>query len=455
MRDDYNIIRQDLRAGKQFVSLQQTLLTVDEIYPHVAPVEQYVESLDSDISFDNIEGDTYRGFQKNLTKFIRKLNNLLSDDTKVVVDKARFSASFKSKVKGENKLTTYYPLIIQFKDGQTLVGLARQYGENKDSASLNRDEPIKVTRWVLNDVDINKAIFTDKKVLTDNALQAKKIAGIIKANHVKFVKANPEIKTVDTKELEANIQSVKDEIKALEAELSTVVKAKEVKAENDKKIADEKQLKKDEMQKLSKELTLELQKENESLQVVVNEDFTAFDIVETNDDTKLVKSGDEQEIREFIAEAKNINENKEQDTDEDIVEKSTQLLEKLKGNETYKQILKDSHGGVTFDNSKEYDGMEELLAIWTRVEFKDVADGTVKSILGWVEDKVKEIETGNDDNDDFSSKLEDIYNLETYEDMKNAYNSVLDELGDREDEFGEILDKIDERLTEKLKSENE
>lgn len=57
-------------------------------------------------------------------------------------------------------------MIIDFEDGQYLIGLARQYGKEQ-STILNRKERIKVTKWFLNGVDINSIIYNNRSSLVD------------------------------------------------------------------------------------------------------------------------------------------------------------------------------------------------------------------------------------------------------------------------------------------------
>jgi len=66
--------------------------------------------------------------------------------------------------------------------------------------------------------------------------------------------------------------------------------------------------KSDRMIETSKELTKALQEHNRSLEIVPEDDFRAYQVIEVDEDKKLVTTGNEQEMREFIDEAKNINE---------------------------------------------------------------------------------------------------------------------------------------------------
>lgn len=73
----------------------------------------------------------------------------------------------------------------------------------------------------------------------------------------------------------------------------------------------------------------------------------------------------------------------------DKYEQHTKALQEIKDNAIYKQIIKDSFGGIMYNvaNRKKYDdGKKELLDLWEKVT-ESAADGIVKGAINFLKDE--------------------------------------------------------------------
>jgi hypothetical protein len=66
----------------------------------------------------------------------------------------------------------------------------------------------------------------------------------------------------------------------------------------------------------------------------------------------------------------------------------SELVQKIKEDSVYKQILKDSFGGVMYNvaNIGKYEA-DEILALWENVEHKSSQDGIIKGVFNFLKEK--------------------------------------------------------------------
>jgi len=204
--DPWIAVKKTLADGAAGIPLAEALMQNDMVYPYIT------DSVVPDgFIMDNIEGDTYREFLKNSKRFTKKLKKYLNKKSQPLTDTLTLHLGFLADY-DEHKIR-YYPFTLELEDGQTLIGLARQYGEDMDDPLINRASKIKITYWLLNGKTINKGVFSSKAVLDDDGLMAKNIASIVNRNSKNIKggdKAFTEILTL-TKKLEA-LEKQRDEL---------------------------------------------------------------------------------------------------------------------------------------------------------------------------------------------------------------------------------------------------
>jgi len=213
----YFKLKDPLKKQVPFENLQQSLLQLDEVYPHISGEPEYIFD---ETDMDNIEGANEKDFKRRMQKFIRKMNSKLPSETKVASEKARVDLAFLSRKKGEK--IKYYPFVIDFEDGQYLIGLARQYGDERATQVMNRNERLKVTRWLLNGVDIDKELYANKKVLENEGLLAETLAKIVEKNHNEWVRKNPGASVNSDEEIDNAIAEVKKEIEDIQKQIDAI-----------------------------------------------------------------------------------------------------------------------------------------------------------------------------------------------------------------------------------------
>jgi len=280
-------------------STQQALLYVDENYPYLAPESIPFMQDSVDVDMDALGGDNFRGFLKMLKKFVRTLSANLPDGVKPVFSKARIDTSYYARV--GNKKVHYYPVVIEFDDGQYLVGLARQYGEFADDPHIARDEEIRITKWILNGKDITKAIYRTKEdIASENpSVIAKKIATLVEKNHPQFIKKFPQ-KQINTKEeIEAKKLELQREIEELKKQIEDL-KSKQGKE-------DKFEVSEEDKQKLIEEVAKTYLTQGEKIEVDWGEGYIQEELEQTAEEMGLNLSGEDidelaKEVEDYIAE---------------------------------------------------------------------------------------------------------------------------------------------------------
>lgn len=131
-----------------------------------------------------------------------------------------------------------------------------------------------------------------------------------------------------------------------------------------------------------------------------------------------------------------------------------ELIKQITENEVYKQVMKDSHGGVMYDVSNTYDA-EEILDLWEKVHDKDAQDGIIRGAMDFLKEQQTDRvpDTGETMDYDFS-KFDTITSSEEFENELDALAEQIEadgKMDDHEDQLNELADK----LTELMKKENE
>ncbi len=157
---------------------------------------------------------------------------------------------------------------------------------------------------------------------------------------------------------------------------------------------------------------------------------------------------------------------------EEEVTKNTQptdqeLETKIKSNEVYKQVVKDSHGGVMYNvaNIDKYDATE-ILSLWEKIQHKDSMDGIIRGAMSFLQDKDGMRKTTNERNKGYEEGSEDNFAINQFleavalEGYSDKFEKKLDEVVDLIEEKGlmdkyeDELNKLADQLTELMKSEN-
>jgi hypothetical protein len=224
----YFEIKDELRANNvRFDSTQEALVNLGYSYPYYDSLLINVMDTEDNgiVDYDNVSGDNFKGFTKRLNAFIRKLNSRLPKGIKPIFDRARLDKSF--KFKEENESVVYYPFVIEFDDGQQLIGLARQYGDDKNKPTINFEEAIKITKWYLNGANINKVVFKDRGALEDVNKQVQVISKLVEKNHTEFIKKYPNLQFNTDDEIKTKIEALKSENEELRKQIEEAKKEKE------------------------------------------------------------------------------------------------------------------------------------------------------------------------------------------------------------------------------------
>ncbi len=189
----------EVKLSTKYDNFEDILADNGVDYPHES----------STIDLDSVGADNYKGFLRNSKIWIKKLSKLLPDGVKPINENFSMHLGFIDTFNGER--FKYYPMVLEFEDGQMLVGLARQYGDAQDKMVLDRREAIKITRWFLNGEDITKAVYKSRSAISDEQVELKNIASLIKGISKTFQKKNPK--------LEKEIKKLEKEKAQLEKDL--------------------------------------------------------------------------------------------------------------------------------------------------------------------------------------------------------------------------------------------
>ena len=132
-----------------------------------------------------------------------------------------------------------------------------------------------------------------------------------------------------------------------------------------------------------------------------------------------------------------------------------ELKAQIENSEVYKQILKESSGGVMYNmaNAGKYDDAE-ILSLWDKIEYKDSVGGIMKGAINFLlENKPKE-----KDGDDFAIK--EFLKIVGEQTDSTRFEQKLDEIADLieskglMDEYEDELNKLADRLTDLMEEES-
>jgi hypothetical protein len=478
----------------KMVTPQQDFISVlkaQEInYPHEA------------VNLDTITGSNYREFLLNAKKWVKQLEK---KGLEPLTENFNLHLGFIETFNGER--IKYYPMSLEFANGQILVGLARQYGEAESKNQIQRKEPIKITKWFLNGEDITKLVYPTREAIKEQAIEIKNIVSLIKGAQGEF---NVNLK--DTlKELESYRDELKEAVKLkkeganLKLENDEYVlydsKNNEIARSNDlEEIKQEIELQKGQKE-LKSDLLAELEKVIKDYPLQVNYDAGIYYL--ESDDGGLIFSSDDPEYfkKEVLKEVKALDnlyskvedinkllkgsnylaeydmENmkftlQDKDTNEVVLSESKfktfeakvkdklkdkkDLLTEITNDPLYKQILDDSMGGIMY-NVADYtkynkEDLQKLYSKWEKLKNKDSANGITKGAMDFIKEALNADNNNNNNNNNNADELlNKVFNAKTIddlvsEDIEQAVND-LEEMYKQKELTQEQYDKLNEHLT--------
>ena len=134
-----------------------------------------------------------------------------------------------------------------------------------------------------------------------------------------------------------------------------------------------------------------------------------------------------------------------------------ELIKQIKENEVYKQIIKDSHGGVMYNvaNADKYDA-REILALWELIKHKDAMGGIIRGAMNFlIENQTKtEDDTINHAIKSYLEQVAEYGDSEIFEKKLDEVAELIEKKG-LMDKYEDELNKLADQLTELMKSENE
>ena len=170
------------------------------LYPHIA-------TSSAGVDMDSIFADDYIGLRKELKKNIKVLNHNLHSGVQTLDYEFKLNKPFVDKLRG--KTITYFPLSLEFSDGQVLTALARHQtsGDVGGSARvLDRKKPLIIFKWFLNKADITKLLYkTDPKAKRNNVVLMRAIGQEVMRTHQVIISKAPKAKQEKLKKLLAQL----------------------------------------------------------------------------------------------------------------------------------------------------------------------------------------------------------------------------------------------------------
>ena len=147
-------------------------------------------------------------------------------------------------------------------------------------------------------------------------------------------------------------------------------------------------------------------------------------------------------IEEYIEKIKNSQ--KYLDFKENQAPTDEELIEQIKSDEVYKQVLKDSHGGIMYNVANKYNA-KHLLDLWDKVKNKDSQDGIIKGAMNFLKDN------SIDTQKDYTSILKEFLSLtDSNADLDRA-DKILEDIENElennpTDELKDIFNQMNEHL---------
>jgi len=132
-----------------------------------------------------------------------------------------------------------------------------------------------------------------------------------------------------------------------------------------------------------------------------------------------------------------------------------ELEARIKENEVYKQIIKDSHGGVMYNvaDADKYDA-REILALWDMVKHKDAMSGIIKGAMSFLHENQTKTEDDNHMIDGFLQQVAEQPDSQRFEKKLDEVAELIEEKG-LMDKYEDELNRLADQLTALMKSENE
>ena len=170
------------------------------IYPHIATGSNGVD-------MDSIFADDYIGLRLELKKDIKVLNHNLHGGVETIDNEFKLNKPFVDNLKGTT--ITYFPLSLEFNDGQVLTALARHQtsgGIGGSARVLDRKKPLIIFKWFLNKADITKLLYkANPKAKRNNVVLMREIAQEVMRTHQVIISKAPKEKQEKLQKLLAQI----------------------------------------------------------------------------------------------------------------------------------------------------------------------------------------------------------------------------------------------------------